>query len=343
MFLLGLSALVLLGAWASHHLNHHWTFNVMACAFVVVLLAAVAIEAVDLTSPASAESGAYAPVRQDRVVTGDRPRSIAASDGYVWVVGLHNAEAKGKLWRIDPRHLSADAEEIESFKATDPFDIAFGEEAIWVTDGGHLIKLGLDGEEIWRKRINAGGYNEVDVGLGHVWFKQTSPGALLRLDPVTGEEKGRARIGPEAVALGMGPDAVWVTRKGEGKSKLIRVDRRGRVVGRIDVQADPQDVAAGKEYVYVAHAQGNMMTRVDPGQGNGGRELPGEIALEGGALPSGVDAGEGAVWISFANSGNVFAVGDCNGDVLGKVPSGAEALDVVVHDGYAYGCPGAPP
>jgi streptogramin lyase len=332
---LGIAALALLGLWLAERWNRHRFFNLMTCAFVAFLIAAGAFEFID-PAPSPAESEAYAPERDDRVITGDRPRSIAASRDYVWVVGVDNTEPKGRLWRIDPRHLSADAEQVDSFRAIDPYDIAVGEKAVWVADGGHLIKLDPSGKEIWRDEVGAGGYNEVDIGMGHVWFKQTSPGVLFRLDPISGEVKSRIRIGPQAVALGVGLDAVWVTQKGGAKSELVRIDRRGRVIGRIDVQSDPQDVAVGADLVYVAHAQGNMVTRVDPSQGDGGRELPGEIPLEGGALPSGLDAGEDAVWISFSSSGNVFAVGDCDGEVLGDAPSGAEPLDVVVHDGHAF-------
>jgi streptogramin lyase len=332
----GLAIFSLAGAWGAYHLEIHPLFKLFGRGFVVALLLAIGIEGIDPASPSPLESGEYAPEPVDKVVTGNRPRSIAAGDKYVWAVGLHNAKTVGKLWRIDPAHLRADAEEIDSFEATDPFDIAIGEEAIWVTDPGYLIKLDLNGQELWRKAIGNDAYNEVDVGLGYVWFKQTAPGVLFRLDPDSGKKEGRIEIGPEAVALGVGQDAVWVTKKGEEKSRLIRVDRHARVAGRIEVQHDPQDVTAGDRLVYVAHAQGNMLTRVDPGQGKGGRELPGEQPLRGGALPSGLDAGEGTVWVSFSNSGNVFAVGDCNWEVLGKEPSGAEPLDVVVHEGMAF-------
>ncbi|HEX9966763.1 MAG TPA: hypothetical protein VGB06_02335 [Solirubrobacterales bacterium] len=334
--LFGGSLLCLAGAWGADRLEAHRPFRVFACGFVVAFLLAVGFEWIDLASPSPLESEEYAPRLEDKVVTGDRPRSIAANAENVWVVGLHNAKTTGKLWRIDPEHLPADAEEIESFEATDPFDIATGEEAIWVTDPGYLIKLDLNGQELWRKEIGNDAYNEVDVGLGYVWFKQTAPGVLFRLDPDSGKEEGRIKIGPEAIALGVGQDAVWVTKKGEGRSRLIRVDRNARVVGRIEVQHDPQDVAAGDHFIYVAHAQGNMLTRVDPQQGQGGRELPGEQSLDGGALPSGLDAGDGTVWISFSNSGNVFAVGDCNWEVLGGEPSGSEPLDVVVHGDRAF-------
>lgn len=333
--LIGLAALALGATWVADRRQWHQPFLLAIAVSIAAPLLAIAVEMYDTNSLTAAESGEYSPRRVEQIATGHRPRSIAAGYGYVWVIGLHNRSGEGVLWKIDPRYPTAEAEAIESFVATDPYDIAVGEKAVWVADDGSLIKLDLDGEQVWRRRIGGGGDNEVDVGLGWVWFKQTEPGRLFRLDPESGEKLGTIDIAPQAVALGVGLESIWVTKKGGGRPQMLRVDRSGRVTSRIDVQPDPQDVATGEDLVYVNHGQGNILTRVEPDSGGGGRELPGEMRLPG-ALPGGLDVEDGTVWVPFNQSGKIFAVADCDWQLLGEARAGSEPADVVAYEGKAY-------
>lgn len=311
-----------------------WLYNIMAAVFLVVLVSAVVVAAINCGS----DGPRYAPERIEKVLTGHHPRAIAASSDDIWVVGLDSSKERGMLWRIDPEHLSADGEEIEPFEATDPYDIAINKRAIWVTDDELLIKLDLNGREIWRKAMGDGGDNEVDVRFGKVWFKETSSGKLFVLDPATGERtRPPVNVGPEAIAIAAGLGSVWVSSWRGDSPVVVRVDRAGKVVGKIRVQEDPQDLVAGRHHVYVAHGEDELVTRIDPGAGAYGEEIPGEIPLDKATgPPGGIDAGGRTVWIPFAGSGNAFAIAECSAKALGRAHSGNSPYDVVVRGGKAF-------
>ena len=269
-----------------------------------------------------------APTKVTDVSTGGRPRAAALSGTNLWVIGLHGRRRKGLLWKIDTAHLAAPAEAIESFKAVDPFDIAVGEHALWVTDNDDLIKLDLRGRQVWRRSYGkTSGDNEVEVAFRRVWFKRTvQPGEVLVLDPANGKRLDSVPIGREATAITSGLGAVWVSSRFANTPSVVRVEPTGRHgTTDIPVQADPQDMAVGERYVWVAHAEGNVVTRVDPvgGKDGKGQELPGDTRTHA-ELPSGVAAGGGSIWISNAGTGDVVAINPCNASRLGHAK--AESL-----------------
>lgn len=264
------------------------------------------------------------------VQTIGHPRAIAATGKrYLWVVGTDESESRGTLARIDSQHLKQETKVIKSFDAVEPYDIAVGKGAIWVTDRDTLIKLDLSGEEIWRHSIGNRGENEVDVYFNRVWFKQTEPGLLFGLDPRTGKVLSEHSFETEATAIAAGLGGVWVSNARSDPAVVARVGRDGKVKKRIVVQDDPQDMAPGAELLFVAHATGNFVTRIDP-RYDGGTELPGDIELGDTELPSGVAAGNRVGWVSMKDSGAVIALDECDGSMLDSAETENSPYDVAV-------------
>jgi DNA-binding beta-propeller fold protein YncE len=328
-----------LAMWIVHWYGHERSFWAVLTCVVVMSVAALWIELADSPAPAVADwRRTHTPQMVDAIPLGERPRAAAAHDGQVWVVGLKAENNRGVLWRIDSGNLGPAAREFPSFAARNPFDIAVNDEAVWVTDGSRLIKIDHQGEEVWRHRFGDGGENEVDVGFGKVWFKETSTGKIYTVDPRSGTRlRPPVRIGPEAVAIAVGVGSVWISSSDrEGEPVVVRLDSDGRVLGAIDVLDDPQDLVAGNRAVYVAHSNERLVTRIDPRAGAFGEEIPGPRELRGIPPFGGIDAGGGTVWVALAGSDKVFAISECNFRTIGWKRSGESPYDVAVLGGRAY-------
>jgi DNA-binding beta-propeller fold protein YncE len=322
----------------------HWYFSDLA--FWVVLavgatmsLAALLVEAFDRPPPSiSTWRTEHAPVEVGVIPTGHRPRAIAADGRYVWLVGLETGTTRGILWRIDTKNLGLAAVEISSFKARNPYDIAVNDEAVWVADRDLLIKLSLNGDEVWRRDFGDGGENEVDVRFGKVWFKETDTGKIYVVDPVSGRQLRRpVQIGQEAVAIAVGLGSVWISSSDDhGKPVVVRLDPEGDVMGAISVLDDPQDLVAGRRHVYVAHSNDRMITRIEPDLGPHGKEVSGPRALKGVTPFGGIDAGGQTVWAALSGSNRVFAIAECTYRLIGRQRTGESPFDVAVLRGKAY-------
>ncbi|HKO38748.1 MAG TPA: hypothetical protein VJU14_10310 [Solirubrobacterales bacterium] len=322
----------------------HWYFPDKAFWVVLAIgvsmsLAALLIEAFDPPPSSTATWRTdHAPVEVGTVPTGHRPRAIAADGRYVWLVGLKTGTTQGILWRIDTKNLGLAAVEISSFKARNPYDIAVNDEAVWVTDRNLLIKLSLNGDEVWRREFGDGGENEVDVRFGRVWFKETDTGKIYVVDPASGRRLRRpVSIGQEAVAIAVGLGSVWISSSDEREEPVVvRLDPDGDVLGAIDVPDDPQDLVAGDRHVYVAHSNDRMITQIDPGLGPYGKEVPGPRALKGITPFGGIDAGDETIWAALSGSNKVFAIAECDFRVIGGRRTGESPFDVTVLRGKAY-------
>lgn len=333
------AAMAWLAMWLVDWYGTGRSFWAVFAIFGAIAAAAVLVETIDAPpAPISTWRTEHALERVDRISTGDRPRAIAAHGRYVWVVGLKTEAKKGLLWRIDSKNLGPAAREFSSFQARDPFDIAVDDEAVWVSDGDRLIKLDLEGNEVWRRVFGDGGENEVDVRFGKVWFKETSTGKIFIVDPVSGDLlHPPVEVGPEAIAIAVGLGSVWVSSSDEeGSPRVIRLDQSGEVMGEIHVQDDPQDLAAGRHYVYVSHSNDGLVTRIDPDRGPFGEEVPGLRYLKGTGPFGGIDAGSGTVWAPLAGSGHAFAIAECTYKAIGHMRSGDSPYDVVVLRGKAF-------
>jgi hypothetical protein len=343
------AALFVIGAKWANKANNHLLFQLARAGAFLAVLGAIAFALIDPTDnsaleasqppAASKPSRPHEPTEVAQVPVEGRPRAIAAQGRYVWVVGFDDEESAGVLSRIDSRHLGSSAETMEEFQAKNPYDIAIGHKAVWVTDGGSLIKFDLHGRKLWRKSFGNEQFgNEVDVGLGRVWFKQTWPGRLVVLKPGSGETIKTItlrRPSPrEATAIASGFHSVWVS-SAEGESSVVfRFDQQGNRTGAIEVQNSPQDMAAGERLLFVAHADSSLVTRIDP-QPSPGREIVNDIKLQGDP-PGGIATGAGAVWIPYEGNGILFALSQCSWKRLGHKESGEDPLDVVVLKDKAY-------
>jgi streptogramin lyase len=126
-----------------------------------------------------------------------------------------------------------------------------------------------------------------------VWLTDTLNDELVALDPRTGDESGRVKVGPGARFVAVGEGAVWVLNQSDGS--VTQVDPRSlKVVRKIVAGEQPGeggDIAVGGGFVW-ARVSDSLVAQIDPATGK-------VVARFGPPAGSGsVAADDHAVWIT---------------------------------------------
>jgi serine/threonine-protein kinase len=197
----------------------------------------------------------------------------------------------------------------------------------------------------------------IAAGADTVWVTSERDGTLTRLDPETGEAKGRPIELDRGVAgVAVGGKWIWLTNPRRGK--LLRLDPRdGKVLKRIDLRGEPGPIALGGGRVWLADETGRGITAVNAEGGSvyrqglppqterlrlafGARGLWATVADAGvvrrvdpagltagepirvGRGPAGVVVADGFVWVANSRSGTVSKVDPSLRDVVASIEVG---------------------
>jgi streptogramin lyase len=262
------------------------------------------------------------------VQLGQAPRAVNAASSGVWVITFDST-----LLRVDPEDPYAPRRTPIPLPGP-AFDVASGSRAVFVTVGGDALAFDAhNGQPLWHKHDLAKTNSEIEFRYGALWFKNYEAGLLVRLDPNNGRVLKTVHLPhhQKATALTMGFHSLWVTTDAPDAApdKLLRYDLKGRYQAAVALdRPDPQDLAAGERYLFVAHAEGSLVSRIDPLE----NEVAGRPVELSGSLPSGVAGGSKGVWIAAADSGTVTQLSEPKGHFVRKLTVGNYPLDAVVWD-----------
>ena len=167
--------------------------------------------------------------------------------------------------------------------------LAIGESAVWVLQGGRLLKIDPKSNQVIAVIPNVRGSPSFAAGAGGVWIPDGSK--LLKLDPQTGGLVARIPITCESVVVGAG--SVWAANPKKGM--VSRIDpRTGQVTATIDVDKSPMVMTVGEGSVWVLGWQTNVLFQIDTET----NQVVARVPL-GTGIPIGeLAAGEGGVWVS---------------------------------------------
>jgi YVTN family beta-propeller protein len=236
----------------------------------------------------------------DPVRVGESPTDIAVGDGYVWVVSSSDytltridpgdrevsgttielgigdngvAVGEGSVWvanssddqvlRIDPASNRVTA--TIDVPAGVSGDIAVGEGYVWVL--GESLEPSLTRIDARTGRVASGGGVVFDgaiaAGEGFGWGYDSDNSAVLRIDPRTQQERGRAEFEGGSGEIEVGAGAVWVLD--QQNDRLWRIDpRTGRTRGS-DTRVDAEDnsaLAIGDDAAWVTQPSAGMVTKI---------------------------------------------------------------------------------
>jgi hypothetical protein len=221
------------------------------------------------------------------------PVTFAGRDGLANLVGDSLVRAAGALW-------------VSAFPqgpcCTFPpglyrIDPATGRAIARIDDGGEVVASGTgfvwavgarrDRAERNLIRIDTETYATVPIGVLEllwadltvadraVWASIPVDGAIVRLDPMTGEENGRIRVGRAPWTLAAGAGAVWAAIREDGT--VARYDIASDQIETIDVGGRPIDLVFAHDSVWVA------VEEASPGEGS-----PGTSAAAGEEVETGL-------------------------------------------------------
>lgn len=167
--------------------------------------------------------------------------------------------------------------------------VAVGEGAVWVLQGGRLLKIDPKSNQVQSFIPGIRGLPSFAAGEGGVWVPEGSK--LLKLDPQTGAVTARIPVKCQNITVGAG--SVWATNSRKGT--VSRIDpRTGQVVATIDVDQSPMVLAVGEGAVWVLCWEKNMVFQIDPAT----NQVVAQVPLGIGIPMGGLAAGAAGVWIS---------------------------------------------
>jgi DNA-binding beta-propeller fold protein YncE len=200
-----------------------------------------------------------------------------------------------------------------------------GSGAVWLPsfNAGTLTKIDArTGVHIWERRIEAAP-QAVTLASGAVWIASTGSwhkgtggamvpdgrGIVSRLDPLTGDERVRIRVGRGPGALAADKNDLWVLN-GRGLDVADTVDRidmrTNRVVARIPVPHWASDIACARGICWVVSAPksaGGVVTRID-GRTNRTKSR----AIPKSWVPAAVVNTRGKVWVADPGVGELIRI-----------------------------------
>lgn len=241
-------------------------------------------------------------------VGGQLCQQLTAAHGSIWACG------DGEMLRIDPATNTV-AERIPFTTAQVVGRPAATENAVWTLSGNVTATsvTGIDADTNAVLATHELGHDGHRIAASHdaLWVTTGDAGALLRVDPTTGEiDEALADLpGPTAIAAGAG--ALWILLYGtpdteaDGEDALLRFDPETGETERFDIGGSPGgvgDVVAADAGVWV-RGSAPLVVMLDPASG----ELVWSVERPG--LGDGsLGIGDGAVWVTDVDRGRVWRI-----------------------------------
>jgi DNA-binding SARP family transcriptional activator/streptogramin lyase len=216
-------------------------------------------------------------LRVERVVaTGVYPNDIAAGMGALWVLDAEH----GRLLAIDLAYgtvrrriaVSPGSTFLRDRTVLDPWSVAVGAGAVWVTDGSRaLLQIDPRRGRVVRRIDVRHRLNDVAVSADAVWAISGPSSRLLRIDPARGVVTDQIPLasrssvtGPFPLQVIVAAGAVWVLNANTATVSRIDPVQRGIVTTiPIGIEHTPLRLAGGAGAVWVADADGTL-ARIDP-------------------------------------------------------------------------------
>jgi streptogramin lyase len=176
----------------------------------------------------------------------------AVGAGSLWVTEPpHNLGLRGTLARIS---LTTTRVERRYGVGVFPVGVAFGERAVWVTNGAEasVSRISPSNGSVQRVPV-VFGPGGIVTGFGAVWLT-AGENRIWKLNPKTRRVDEIIDVGGNPFGLTAGPDAVWAALPDSGT--VVRIDpRTNQVVKRIRLGFIPHTIAVGPDAVWVTVAE----------------------------------------------------------------------------------------
>jgi len=304
----------------------------------VVVLVVVAGDDGGGVAPLTADSHAVAVIDPEinqvvqAIPVGAGPGQLAydRQTGSLWVANLDDET----VTRID-------AERRQSGRTVPignvPDGLAAADGTLWVAGHGHgvgTVNVRTVDERFYTTelaaRIPAAGPQTTDLALvGGELWVAPSYGLLARIDAQTGSVRQSA-FDTDHKPMVVAASAKSVWVADADFNTVTRVDPASGVTTPVPVGNGPAGIALGQGGVWVTLRDDDSLTRLDPESGAAGK------TIRVGREPGGVATGAGAVWVANRADGTVSRVDPETDEVVATITVGASPQDILVAGGLVW-------
>jgi YVTN family beta-propeller protein len=155
----------------------------------------------------------------------------------------------------------------------------------------------------------------VAPGYSSVWVTEQGSGVISRVNPNTGAQLGKTRVGkfPEGFEVGHG--AIWVANW--ASNTVSRIDpRTHKVTATIPAGRGPSDVAVDRKSVWVTSEKDKTVSRIDPTT----NAVADVVHVNG--TPMAIAAGTDALWVENLWSNEIWRIDSNRRQVVATVQVG---------------------
>lgn len=187
--------------------------------------------------------------------------AVAADFRTVWVTGQIANSEDGSLELINP----ATNERIRRIIFEDrgsATGVVTGEGSVWESFArGSVLAIDPGTVDVQGEYEVGGSLDAIAVGGGGVWVGDELAGTITRIDARTGEIDEAVQLPAGVDAIAADDSGAWVLDETAGT--VTPVDHGGGVARPIRVGAEPTDIMAGLDAIWVSDAEG-FVYRIDP-------------------------------------------------------------------------------
>lgn len=205
-----------------------------------------------------------------------------------------------------------------------PKGLVVGDSAIWVAEQSGLSRIDPETNQVVAT-IDMGRGLNVAVGAGSVWVTSTN-GVVSRVDPATNQVVASITIGGIPTQIASADDAVWVANQ---KSTIVsRIDpQTNQVVASIDVGFSTLALAADQDSVWVAGYSDATLLRIDTQTNQAVARIPVGVSSWG------IAADEDAVWVTSNSNKTLWRIDPQMNQVVAAYEVGLGPLGVGIGEG----------
>jgi len=201
----------------------------------------------------------------------------------------------------------------------EPFRVAIGEGAVWVTDqhNADVYRINPRTNQVVATISLHGSPKGLVVGDGAIWVAEQ--GGLSRIDPETNQVVTTIDVG-RGLNVAVGADSVWVTSTNGVVSGID--PETNQVISSITVGGIPSNIAIANNAVWVANRENTSVSRIDP-QTN---QIVASIDVGFSTLA--LAATQDSVWVAGYSDATLLRIDPQTNQVVARIPVGVSSWGI---------------
>jgi len=209
-----------------------------------------------------------------------------------------------------------------------PNAITLGGGSVWVTDSSTdaVTRLDATGSAVIQRIPVGASPAGLAYGFGAVWVANSGDRTVSRIDPTTNEVVAVIPVGTAPEGITTDDQAVWVTNRLD--HTISRIDPASGATTHYAAGATPLGIAMADGELWIADADANVVMEMDPSTG----VIRSQVQVGHGPSAIAATPAGDAVWVVNERDGTVSRISTATASVTDTHPVGAEPTGVAAGD-----------